>query len=766
MLRNTFTNRLLLVTAVLFTASLLFFANACNEKLGVVDAEKDFPAIGDISSEFIGDFGEGYLIGFHGKPDEDLVRGAGGRVIHTYRNFPVIHMDIPEQALRGLERAPGVKFIERNGIARTMFDFSSHCPANEYYCAHGKIKTYHLSRIGAQAAWQSSTGQGIRIAILDTGIDGSHKDLKKNLAQDGFTAFNTGPPRNRHWHVDPDGHGTHVAGIAGASGQVGDYTNALAGVAPDVTLVSVRVLGGGGGTWSNIAAGIDWCIDNEIDIINMSLGGVYSETVDLSTQTAWNAGLLLVAAAGNMGAYDNDDVIYPAALEQVIAVSSANLEVDDIRHSSSRGPEVELIAPGSAIFSTYTNELGYLRMSGTSMASPFVAGVAALIWSNDSELSNQQVRDLLSGHTEDLGLDPDLQGSGLVRADKVLGVETVHLSGVVSGSGSDDPLFAATLSLDQNGTGFSTVTAGDMGHHLFVPSGDYAATVSYPYDFDDLTDNLTVYMGQPAIHNFILSDDGDDDDNGEPPPVETYTITASAGTGGTINPFGEVVVNEGANQMFTIAASSGFQISDVLVDGYSVGAVSNYTFNNVTANYTIHAKFEEVPPVETYTITASAGPGGTIDPLGPVTVDEGANQMFTIAASSGFQISDVLVDGSTVGAVSSYTFNNVTDDHTIHATFETAATAPLSIEVFDLTNTSNPQFARVTVHWEVSGENLSTVVVAITGPNSDSRTWNLSGSTASGQHEFAFRRGWGDYTVTLTVTDASGTKSDTKNIPL
>ena len=763
MLRNTFSKRLLLVTAVLFTASLMFFANACNEKLGVVDAEKDFPAIGDISSEFIGDFGEGYLIGFHGKPDEDLVRGAGGRVIHTYRNFPVIHMDIPEQALKGLERAPGVKFIERNGIARTMFDFSSHCPANEYYCAHGKIKTYHLSRIGAQAAWQSSTGQGIRIAILDTGIDGSHKDLKKNLAQDGFTAFNTGPPRNRHWHVDPDGHGTHVAGIAGASGQVGDYTNALAGVAPDVTLVSVRVLGGGGGTWSNIAAGIDWCIDNEIDIINMSLGGVYSETVDLSTQTAWNAGLLLVAAAGNMGAYDNDDVIYPAALGQVIAVSSANLEVDNIRHTSSRGLEVELIAPGSSIFSTYTNELGYVRMSGTSMASPFVAGVAALIWSSNASLSHQEVRDLLSASVEDLGLDQSLQGAGLVRADKALGVETVHLSGVVSGSGSDDPLFAATLSLDQNGTGFSTVTAGDMGYHLFVPAGDYAVTVSYPYDFDDLTDVLTVNDNQPAVHDFILSDDGDDNDNGEPPPVETFTITATAGEGGSITPSGPVTVNEGADQSFTIIADDGYQISYVLVDGYSVSVESSYTFENVTADHTIHASFAAVP---NYTITSSAGDDGSINPLGEVVVNEGANQTFSIIANEGFQISDVKVNGILVEVESSYTFYDVTANHTIHAEFETAATAPLPIADFTLTNTSNPQFARVMVDWEVSGEDLTEAELKITGPNSETQELPVSGDSASGQHEFSFRRGWGTYTVILKVTDNNGTTEERKEITL
>ena len=161
-----------------------------------------------------------------------------------------------------------------------------------------------------------------------------------------------------------------------------------------------------------------------------------------------------------------------------------------------------------------------------------------------------------------------------------------------------------------------------------------------------------------------------------------YTITATAGNGGSINPSGNVSVAEGNSQTFQITANSGFEIADVVVDGSSVGAVSSYTFNNVTADHTIAATFEEIPVI-TYTITASAGAGGTINPSGDVTVVEGNNQSFTISASAGFEIADVLVNGSSVGAVASYTFNNVTADQTIHATFE-----ELEIVLYTITATA------------------------------------------------------------------------------
>ena len=148
--------------------------------------------------------------------------------------------------------------------------------------------------------------------------------------------------------------------------------------------------------------------------------------------------------------------------------------------------------------------------------------------------------------------------------------------------------------------------------------------------------------------------------------IDNWTITASAGTGGTITPSGAVGVAQGGSQTFTIAANANYVISSVTVDGTSVGAVGAYTFSNVTASHTISASFAATP---TYTITASAGTGGTITPSGAIGVVSGGSQTFTIGANSGYVISSVTVDGTSVGAVGTYTFSNVTANHTIAAAF-------------------------------------------------------------------------------------------------
>jgi hypothetical protein len=147
--------------------------------------------------------------------------------------------------------------------------------------------------------------------------------------------------------------------------------------------------------------------------------------------------------------------------------------------------------------------------------------------------------------------------------------------------------------------------------------------------------------------------------------LKTYTITATAGTGGSITPSGSVKVNYGANKTFKITPNAGYQIKDVKVDNVSKGAISTYTFTNVTTNHTISATFK----IKTYTITATAGTGGKISPSGSVTVNHGADKTFTITPNTRYKIKDVKVDNVSKGAISTYTFTNVTANHTISAIF-------------------------------------------------------------------------------------------------
>jgi hypothetical protein len=150
--------------------------------------------------------------------------------------------------------------------------------------------------------------------------------------------------------------------------------------------------------------------------------------------------------------------------------------------------------------------------------------------------------------------------------------------------------------------------------------------------------------------------------------IITFTIISSAGTGGTISPTGNITVNTGTSRTFTITASIGYYLTDVKIDNVSVGSVTSYTFTNITDDHEISATFSPI----TYTITSSSGTGGSISPAGSVVVNHGTNRRFTISANTGYQISDVLVDDVSIGSVSTYTFNNVTSDHSISATFKIA----------------------------------------------------------------------------------------------
>ncbi len=221
-------------------------------------------------------------------------------------------------------------------------------------------------------------------------------------------------------------------------------------------------------------------------------------------------------------------------------------------------------------------------------------------------------------------------------------VSTFTLSSSAGSHGTMSPLGDVTVNLGSSQ--LFTITPDVNYHVLDVLVDGVSVGAKTNYTFSNVTANHTISA------TFA---------------IDTHTITASAGPNGSISPSGSVIVNGGANQIFTITPSSNYHVLDVLVDGVSVGAVTSYTFSNVTTNHTISASFA----IDTYTITSSKGPNGTITPLGTVTVNGRANQLFTMTPASNYHVLDVLVDGVSVGAVSNYTFVNVVANHTISVTF-------------------------------------------------------------------------------------------------
>ena len=184
------------------------------------------------------------------------------------------------------------------------------------------------------------------------------------------------------------------------------------------------------------------------------------------------------------------------------------------------------------------------------------------------------------------------------------------------------------------------------------------AQYNYTGDTDGLTDGGSYFGGLPGTTPTTPSVPAT-------PPVQQFTITASAGNGGSISPSGTLYLVAGSSRSYSITPAAGYDISDVKVDGKSIGAVSTYTFSAVTASHTISASFVE----KAYTITASAGAGGSISPSGSKSVAYGGCQKYTVTPNTGYEIADVKVDGKSIGKVTSYTFSNVTSAHTITASF-------------------------------------------------------------------------------------------------
>jgi subtilisin family serine protease len=265
---------------------------------------------------------------------------------------------------------------------------------------------YGVGNIDAEVVWGGTQGAtnvvagqggfGVKVAVIDTGIDCGHLDLLPGCFYganfvSSLLAF------------DDNGHGTHVAGIIGAR----DNGQGAIGVAPEVELYAVKVLdSAGSGSWSAVAAGINWAVANNMNVINMSIGGTTgSQAIADAVAAAAAAGVLVVSAAGNSGCCNT--VLYPAKYTGSMAIAAVD-QADNWVSFSSTGAEVDVAAPGATIWSTVPTGVcslcdpsGYKYLSGTSMATPHVSGVGALLMSRGR--SRSEAWSLITGTARDLG---------------------------------------------------------------------------------------------------------------------------------------------------------------------------------------------------------------------------------------------------------------------------------------------------------------------------------------------------------------------------
>jgi thermitase len=247
------------------------------------------------------------------------------------------------------------------------------------------------------------------VAVVDTGVDYTHEDLAGTVRK-GYDFVNDDTDA-----MDDQGHGTHVAGTIAATL---NNNKGVVGVSPNVVrILAVKVCGVGGCTWSNVASGIVYAADKQARVINLSLGGPESsQTLKDAVNYAWNKGVLLACAAGNEGA---GDPLYPAAYKRCLAVAAT--DENDARASFSQYAPDGVAAPGVSILSSLPGN-NYESWSGTSMATPHVAGLAALLFSQNPNRTNRRVREIIQGTTDDIGTagkDP-IFGYGRINASKAV----------------------------------------------------------------------------------------------------------------------------------------------------------------------------------------------------------------------------------------------------------------------------------------------------------------------------------------------------------
>ncbi len=389
------------------------------------------------------------IIGYHkpvGVSENEHVQSYGGKVKKDFHLINAISASVPEDKIEEMKKDPRIKYMVNDTIFKISDEYSN---------------SWGVRYIGSQPVHnQSINGTGVKIAVLDTGIDYNHPDLAGNY-KGGYNFVNNNPDPwdDNCLSLYRTCHGTHVSGIIAAEhNDIG-----VVGVAPGADIYAVKVLDGGGfGTASLIVSGIEWAKDNGMNIISMSIESYENNTAVLdAVNAAYNSGVLLVAAGGNTA---GGPVLYPAAYDSVIAVTA----IDQNGQRASFSPidqKIEVAAPGIRINSTVQGGYGFL--SGTSMAAPHVTGVAALIFSTnfadingDGKRDNKDVREIIKNTAFDAGIPgkDDIYGYGIVDASKAL-------LGISAYANSADT--NADLSVTED-DGVSEIIAGDGNTYTYT----------------------------------------------------------------------------------------------------------------------------------------------------------------------------------------------------------------------------------------------------------------------------------------------------------
>ena len=439
-----------------------------------------------------------------------------GKTLNSIDKLRVMRVKLPagsdmQAALKRLKAMPEVEYAEQNHMMKV-----ASVPNDSFYVSN----QYGPRITSAEQAWDIWSPHGqVTIAIIDTGVDSAHPDLTNKILRDGSGVVGydsavvdpqTGQLGARAVALDDYGHGTHVAGIAGAQS---NNSLGVAGIAGwdgnathtdvSVKIMPVKVLTNGSGSDADVAGGIIWATDHGAKVLNMSLGDTAStNTLDLACQYAWNHGCVVVAAAGNDG---SSGAFYPASFDHVISVAASD-STDTLASFSNYGSRVNVTAPGVSIastFPTYANHFvqNYGVISGTSMACPHVAGEAALIASHNPNLSNMLISYIIQKYVDPYtpyNSNAIMANGGRINILRALQQSTIPQfldppNGVTGTSGDR----SATIDWNLNPLATSYNVRRSLTHN--GPYATIATTSAHPYTDTGLVNGTTYYYVVTAL---------------------------------------------------------------------------------------------------------------------------------------------------------------------------------------------------------------------------------------------------------------------------
>ena len=551
---------------------------------------------------------------------------GGGQVagINYALKFAVVVPRQLEAFLSLVSRDPRVSYVEPDGVLYALFT-----PNDPSFPSQWGPPAIH-----ATSAWDITLGsKSVVVAVVDTGVQYDHPDLSSNMWKNsdgtyGCNYVNSYSSSCGNTDVNDDnGHGTHVAGIVAATI---DNGIGVAGISQS-SIMAVKVLGStGSGQFSWVANGIQWAADHGANIISMSLGGGASSTLLTAVQYAYSRGVLLVAAAGNTGyGQSSCGIKYPAYYDQVIAVTAID-QNSQLASFSCTGPKAELTAPGVNIYSTYYGSR-YTSMSGTSMATPFVSGVAALVWSVAPSTSRDDVRSLLDSTADDLGT---------VGRDNSYGYGRVNALAAVEAAGGTPPPpptpdFTITLL-----TTALTVTTGGSGQVNVQVKGVGGFADAVTLSTDGLPAGVTSSFSQNGVPPDFTATLTITADTSASPGSYSITVKAEGGGKTKTQSLGLQIVSASNKLLVTVTTDkptysagslitvkvwvtdgSGNRISgaSIEVKVYYPSGVLYKKFtgtSNANGYYSTYFKLAIFPPAGTYRVTATATKTGYLDGSG------------------------------------------------------------------------------------------------------------------------------------------------------